>query len=178
MLGTNKMLASKGEIAKGQTRALWDHYLGSSQFYGQRCLETKHIDIFMIQTLSGVIQIVVLVLLQGISDTIRLSPRMVPRTYFIIYKFCFTCYKVEYRGSYIFWSPSNVTSILLIFKCGLQFRGIRPINCGLKSMIGSLFLNTIPNKSYTSLWSHSDMCSPEHISLEWCVFPGRGNKYP
>ena len=54
----------------------------------------------MIQTLSTVIQILVWVLLQDISHLIRLSPRMVPCTYFIIYQFCFTCYKVDYQGSY------------------------------------------------------------------------------
>ena len=55
----------------------------------------------MIQTLSTVIQILVWVLLQDISHLIRLSPRMVPCTYFIIYQFCFTCYKVDYQGSYM-----------------------------------------------------------------------------
>ena len=41
------------------------------------------------------------VLLQDISDLIRLS-RTVQRTYFIIYEFSFTCFKVEYKRSYIF----------------------------------------------------------------------------
>ena len=40
--------------------------------------------------------IFVWVLLQDISDLIRLS-RTVQRTYFIIYELCFTCFKVEYK---------------------------------------------------------------------------------
>ena len=47
------------------------------------------------------VHILALVLLQDISDLIRLS-RRVQRTYFIIYEFCFTCFKVEYKRSYIF----------------------------------------------------------------------------
>ena len=43
-------------------------------------------------------------------DLIRLS-RTVQRTYFIIYEFCFTCFKVEYKRSYIFQSSSNETII-------------------------------------------------------------------
>ena len=33
MRGTNEILASNYDIAKGQTRALWDPHLGSSQFF-------------------------------------------------------------------------------------------------------------------------------------------------
>ena len=33
MLGTNEILASKYDIAKGQTRALLDRHLRSSQFW-------------------------------------------------------------------------------------------------------------------------------------------------
>ena len=61
----------------------------------------------MIKTLSTVMQlfngssIFVWVLLQDISDLIRLS-RTVQRAYFIIYEFCFTCFMVEYKRSYIF----------------------------------------------------------------------------
>ena len=32
-LETNEILASKRDIAKGQTRALWDHHLDSSEFF-------------------------------------------------------------------------------------------------------------------------------------------------
>ena len=41
------------------------------------------------------------VLLQDIWPRIRLS-RTVQRTYFKVYEFCFTCYKAEYKRSYIF----------------------------------------------------------------------------
>ena len=34
----------------------------------------------------------------AVSDSIRLS-RTVQRTYFIIYEFCFTCFKVECKRS-------------------------------------------------------------------------------
>ena len=48
------------------------------------------------------------VLLQDISDLIRLS-RTVQHTYFIIYEFCFTCFNVkqECKRSYIFQSSSR-----------------------------------------------------------------------
>ena len=44
-------------------------------------------------------------------DLIRLS-RTVQHTYFIIYEFCFTCFKVEYKRTYIFQSSSNETLII------------------------------------------------------------------
>ena len=52
------------------------------------------------------VHILVWVLLQDISDLIQLS-RMVQRTYFIIYEFCFTCFKVECKRSCIFQSSSS-----------------------------------------------------------------------
>ena len=61
----------------------------------------------MIKTLSTVMQlfkgsrIFLWVLFQDISELIRLL-RMVQRTYFINYEFCFTSFKVEYKRSYIF----------------------------------------------------------------------------
>ena len=33
MLGTNEILVSKHDIAKGQNRAFWDRHLDSSQFF-------------------------------------------------------------------------------------------------------------------------------------------------
>ena len=56
------------------------------------------------------VHILVWVLLQDISDLIRLT-RTVQRTYFIIYEFCFTCFKVECKRPYIFQSSSNETII-------------------------------------------------------------------
>ena len=50
------------------------------------------------------------VLLQGISDQIRLM-RTVQRTYVVMYEFCFTCFNVECKRSYIFQSSSNETII-------------------------------------------------------------------
>ena len=32
-LGTNEILASKHDLAKGQTRELWDHHFDPSQFF-------------------------------------------------------------------------------------------------------------------------------------------------
>ena len=69
----------------------------------------------MIQTLSTVMELfkgsyLVWVLLQDISDLIRLS-WTVQRTYFIIYEFCFTCFKVECKRSYIFQSSYKETII-------------------------------------------------------------------
>ena len=55
-------------------------------------------------------QILVWVLLQlNISDLIRLSPWTVQLTYIIIYEFCSSCFKGEYKGWYIFQSSSNET---------------------------------------------------------------------
>ena len=47
------------------------------------------------------VHILVWVLLQDISDLIRLS-QTVQRTYFMIYEFCFTCFKVEYKDHIFF----------------------------------------------------------------------------
>ena len=44
------------------------------------------------------------------SDLIR-PTQTVQRTYFIIYEFCFTCFKVECKRSYIFQSFSEETRI-------------------------------------------------------------------
>ena len=46
--------------------------------------------------------------------------------YFIIYEVCFTCFKVEYKRSYIFQSSSN-EKIIEIWP-GLKFGSLRPIN--------------------------------------------------
>ena len=66
MRGTNEMLASKQDIAKCQTKALWDHRVDSSQFV---CLllglyvfiiiirSETFTYILMIQTLSAVMQL-------------------------------------------------------------------------------------------------------------------------
>ena len=56
-------------------------------------------------------RVFVWVLLRDISDLIQLS-RTVQSTYFIIYEFCFTCFKVEYKRTYIFQSSSNETLII------------------------------------------------------------------
>ena len=45
-------------------------------------------------------------LLQDISDKIRLS-WMVQRTYFIIYEFCFTCFKTIYFSNVFKWNINN-----------------------------------------------------------------------
>ena len=71
----------------------------------------------MIQTLSTVMQLFEGCIFQfgccfNTFDLIRLS-RTVQRTYFIIYEFCFACFKVEYKRSYIFQSSSNETIIEL-----------------------------------------------------------------
>ena len=50
MRGTNEILASNYDIAKGQTRALWDRHLGFSQF----CRLLFRLKVFRIQTLSTV----------------------------------------------------------------------------------------------------------------------------
>ena len=60
--------------------------------------------------LSVCIFVALCVLLEDISDLIRLS-RMVQRTNFIVYEFCFTCFKVGYKRSYIFQSYSIETII-------------------------------------------------------------------
>ena len=57
-LGTNEILASNHDIAKGQTRTLWDRHLDSSQFF-RLLLRLKvfwsiSFKIFIIQTLSTV----------------------------------------------------------------------------------------------------------------------------
>ena len=56
------------------------------------------------------VHILVWVLLQGISDLIRVM-RMVQRKYVVMYEFCFTCFKVECKRLYIFQSSSNETII-------------------------------------------------------------------
>ena len=66
MLGTNEMLASKQDITKGQTKALWDHPLDSSQFVrlllGLKVFiiiirSVTFTYILMIQTMSTVMQL-------------------------------------------------------------------------------------------------------------------------
>ena len=57
-------------------------------------------------TITGrFMHILVWMLLQDISDRIRLS-RTVQRTYFIIYGFCFTCFTVEYKRWYMYISKA------------------------------------------------------------------------
>ena len=104
MLGTNEILASKHDIAKGQRRSLWDLHLGSFQFFvfSNGCLEAQHIYLY---------------------DS---------NMYFIIYEFCFTNFEVEYKRSYIFQSSSSETSIIDI-RYGLYLGSMWPINCGFKS---------------------------------------------
>ena len=63
-----------------------------------------------VRGLSVCIFVALCVLLEDISDLIRLS-RMVQRTNFIVYEFCFTCFKVGYKRSYIFQSYSIETII-------------------------------------------------------------------
>ena len=77
-------------------------------YHGYSCLEAFHLHIFMIERLCTVIQLfkgsyfsVCVVLLQDISDLIQLSGT-VQGIYFLIYEFCYTCFKVEYKRSYIF----------------------------------------------------------------------------
>ena len=71
----------------------------------------------MVQTLSTVMQLfkgsyfsVGAASVQDFSALIRPS-RTVQCTYFMIYEFCFICFKVEYERSYIFQSSSNETII-------------------------------------------------------------------
>ena len=63
-----------------------------------------------IRGLSVCIFVALRVLFQDISDLLRLS-RTVQRTNFIVYEFCFTCFKVGYKRSYIFQSSSIETII-------------------------------------------------------------------
>ena len=106
-LETNEILASiKHGIAKGRTRALWDRHLDSSQFF--RLLLRLQVfgritlNIFMIQTLCTVMQ-----LFKGSYFRVDAASRLTEFGYrerYIarIYDFCFTCFKVEYKRSYIF----------------------------------------------------------------------------
>ena len=57
----------------------------------------------MIQTLSTVMQL----LMGPYFSDIGPNSRTVQCAYFIIYEFCFTCFKVEYKKSYIFQSSSS-----------------------------------------------------------------------
>ena len=137
-------------LLRGQTRALWDRHLDSSLFF-RLLLRLKvfrsitFMYIFMIKTLSTVMQLglrvpvfsYMWVLLQDISDLIRLS-RTVQRTYFIIYEFCFTCFKVEYKRSYIFSKFFQWNNNLFL---DMNFHSEVPINCGFRSLKGSLFFS-------------------------------------
>ena len=100
------------DFAEGQTRALGDSHLDSSQFLRLllqlkvfRSITLKYLHDSNAEYRDGAIE--------GCFktfDLIRLS-RTVQRTYFIIYEFCFTCFKVEYKRSYIFQSFSKKTII-------------------------------------------------------------------
>ena len=57
------------------------------------------------------VHILVWMLLQDISDRIRLS-RTVQRTYFIIYEFCFTCLTVEYKMIHVYLQSSSNETIV------------------------------------------------------------------
>ena len=73
-------------------------------------------------------------LLQDISNLIRLSQIMVQFMHVIISEFCYICFKVECKRSYIFQSSSNETLII-----ELKLRSMQPMNCGFRSLKGSLF---------------------------------------
>ena len=100
------------DFAEDQTRALGDSHLDSSQFLRLllrlkvfRSITLKYLHDSNAEYRDGAIE--------GCFktfDLIRLS-RTVQRTYFIIYEFCFTCFKVECKRSYIFQSSSNETII-------------------------------------------------------------------
>ena len=85
------------------------------------------------------------VLLQDISDLIRLS-RTVQRTYFIIYEFCFTCFKVKCKRSYIFQSSSNET--IIDFNSGVW--DLYSINCGFRQRQSEYWKST-NHRTYTDL---------------------------
>ena len=106
-LGTNEILASY-DFAKGRTRALWDRHLDSSQFF--RLLLRLQVfgniilNIFMIQMLCTVMQ-----LFKGSYFSVDATSRhfwpnsaIANGTDARIYELCFTCFKVEYKRSYIF----------------------------------------------------------------------------
>ena len=107
-------------------------------YYGYRCFKSISFKYLhdSVQWRSCLrVHILVSVLLKAISDLIRLS-RTVRVTYFIIYEFCFTCLKVEYKR-YIFQSSSKV-KIIDFYE--LLFRSIRLKNCGFRSLFfGKLF---------------------------------------
>ena len=81
------------------------------------------------------VHILVWVLLQDIWPRIRLS-RTVQRRCFIVYEFCFTCFKAEYKQSYIFhilyiviqWNNSRNLDM------DLRFGSLQPINCCFRSL--------------------------------------------
>ena len=50
--------------------------------------------------------------LQDISNLIQLSQIMVQCMYVIISEFCYTCFKVECKRSYMFQRSSNETLII------------------------------------------------------------------
>jgi len=102
LLGTNEVLASKHDIAKGQTKPgtlrppSWFLTIFFF-FFTAKGVKKKNIEISSwfkrwVQWCSCLrLHILVWVLLQNISDLIRLSRSNV------MYELCFTCFKVEYK---------------------------------------------------------------------------------
>ena len=151
-------------LLRGQTRALWDRHLGSSLFFRLvlrlkvfRSIAFKYVHDYNTQYSDAArfkgSSIFVWVLFQDISDLIRLL-RTVQRTYFINYDFCFTCFKVEYKRSYIFSKFFQWNNNLYL---DMNFHSEVPINCGFRSLKGSLFF------SFWKLYRLSSSCKQAFI---------------
>ena len=132
------------DIAKGRTRALWDRYLDSSQFF---CLflrlqvfENITLNVFMVKTLCTVMQLFKrsYFSVDAISRHLWPNSAIENGTDIHIYELCFTRFKVEYKRSCIF--KALPVKQELIFRYGLSFESMRPITCGFTSLKGSFFL--------------------------------------